>query len=59
MTGLTAAGEGWPDGKPAWADSYVAGRRLDTERWIVVMRLTFGRARLSVCTADVASLEAY
>lgn len=56
---MTPAGEGWPDGKPVWADGYVAGRRLDGDRWLVVVKLTFGRARLSVATADNACLEAY
>lgn len=52
-------GEGWVDGKPEWATGYIMGRRLEGEEWLVVIGLTFGRYRLSVCTADVANLEAY
>lgn len=56
---MIGAGEGWPHGKPEWAGGYVIGRRLDGEQWLVVSRLTFGRARLAVATADNACVEAY
>lgn len=56
---ITPPGEGWPDGKPEWANGYIIGRRLDLYRWLVVIPLVGGRARLSVCDPDDAALEAY
>jgi hypothetical protein len=41
----------WPDGKPAWAEGYIAGKRLDEEQWLILMPLIGGRARVAVADA--------
>ena len=35
---------------PAWAKGYIAVRHLEGEKWLTVQRLTYGRARLHLCT---------
>lgn len=32
-----------------WQQGYLAVRQLSEDRWLAVMELTFGRARLVVC----------
>lgn len=51
----------WPAGRPSWCEGYLAGKPLDDgSEWLIVIPLTFGRARLNVCEpgpAGDASLE--
>lgn len=44
----------WPEGRPEWASGYIAGRPLDDEHWLIVIPLTFGRARLNVAEPGYA-----
>ena len=35
---------------PSWAEGYPVVRQLEDERWLAIEELTFGRARLHLCT---------
>ena len=50
----------FPDGRPEWAEGMYALRALrgdDEGKWLSVIPLIGGRARLCVCTPDDASIE--
>ena len=35
-----------------WLDGYAFGRQLSDGQWLTVSYLTFGRARLHLCTSE-------